>query len=189
VKAAAWLARYRVQGEPLRSERRAELLVLGLAALLLLLAIYHAVRLATLAPPDAVMPSADSMSVLPIVERSEVTEQQRAAMLQRPLFWSSRRPVESDALAESAQEEETKSGNIDNVTLLGVFGEGSSAGIIAKIRGRQQRVSVGESVEGWTLDEIALQHAVFSRSGERREVPLQKPAPLRARAAKTERLR
>jgi hypothetical protein len=189
VNPVAWLARYRVQGEPLRSERRVELLVLSLAVLLLALALYYAVRLVTLAPPPAVMPGADSLGVTAVEGAGPVTDAQRAAMLQRPLFWSSRRPVESAETAEAAPAEDPKSGNIDNVILLGVFGEGSSAGIIARVGGRQQRVTVGESVEGWTLDAVALQHAVFSRSGESREVPLQKSAPPRARAAKTERLR
>ena len=48
---AGWMNRYRVQEEPLRSERRVELLVLAAAVLLGLQLLYTAVRLATLSAP------------------------------------------------------------------------------------------------------------------------------------------
>jgi hypothetical protein len=183
-----WLERYRVDTEPLRSERRLELLLIVLLLVLLVYALYQAIRLATLDPPAPIAPSDDSLRVAEAPVRPLPDEAAQRELLSRPLFWSSRRPAPAAGEAPAVAQVEDKSGNIDNVQLLGVFGEGGSAGIIARVRGRQQRVVVGGAVEGWTLEEVGLDRAVFSRAGVSRSVLLRKASTITAGtgAARTE---
>ena len=176
---AQLLDRYRVTAEPLRSERRVELLALCLGGVLLLLLLWNALRLATLSAPDAVAPTAESLQVAEIDLPQQVNESQSAELRARPLFWSTRRPQDAPPPVEAAAEEKTavdKSGNIDKVNLLGVFGGGDSAGIIALVKGKKKRIMVGDTVEGWTLDSIQGDRAVFTRAGSRSELVLKRKA-------------
>jgi type II secretory pathway component PulC len=168
------IARYKVSEEPLRTERLAELFAVAALVLLLVLIVFQSLRLTTLAPPEPRMPSADSMQVSQLQGAAATVASAGDTIRARPLFWQSRRPIAVVKAAPSAArpKAQTQSGNIDNVKLLGVFGAGDSAGIIALVKGKKQRVMVGDSVEGWKLEKVELDRAVFRKAGIGREVKL-----------------
>ena len=58
---------------------------------------------------------------------------------------------------------------IDGVSLLGIFGSGEVAGVIIRLdNGERQRLSVGESVEGWTLQSLGSRRAMLrAATGQR----------------------
>lgn len=184
----SWLNRYRVEDEPLRSERRAELLLLVVAALLLIELVYSGFRLATLPAPAAIPPAAGSLDVAAVAEPADVNESESEAIKTRPLFWRGRRPVEASAAVVAtpvAEESATKSGNIDKVKLKGVFGSGDSAGIIALVDGRKRRIRVGDTVEGWTLVAVKPDRGLFENDGRKSTLVL-KRVPAAAKLAASE---
>ncbi len=162
---SALRARYRVTEDPLRTVRRIELAALLLGLLLCLQLVYGGFSLATLAPPAAVEPAADSLQVPAVRGPVVLAAGDRNEIITRPLFWSSRRPVSEVATLADAR---GKSGELKDVKLVGVFGSGKQAGVIALVKDKKQRILVGESLEGWTLESIQGGETVFS-SGARRE--------------------
>lgn len=183
---AGWFERYRVAEDPLRTERRAELLVLVLAALLCLQLFYSVLRLVTLSAPEPVAPAAGSLEVADVGARADVSEAESELMKSRPLFWRTRRPAAASVVAAPvAKEAPAKSGNIDKVKLRGVFGSGDSAGIIAQVGEKQRRIRVGDVVEGWTLVAVKPDRGVFENGGRKWEMIL-KRAVVPAKVAATE---
>jgi hypothetical protein len=67
--------------------------------------------------------------------------------------------VPSDEIASS----------VDGVHLLGIFGSGEVAGAIIRLdNGERQRMSVGDSVEGWILQSLEPRGALFeAATGQR----------------------
>ena len=103
----SWLqaigGRYRVSEDPLRTLRRIELLAVLLGFLLCLQLAYGALRLVAMAAPEPVAPAADSLQVPAVLSPAVVAAAERNEIVSRPLFWSSRRPVDKVAtLAEPA---------------------------------------------------------------------------------------
>jgi hypothetical protein len=184
---SGWLGRYRVADDPLRTERRVELLVLVLLVLLVMQLVYASARLATLAPPAPVAPAVGSLDVAAVGERGDVSAAESELMKSRPLFWRSRRPSETpDVAAPVAKAAPSKSGNIDKVKLKGVFGSGASAGIIALVDGKQRRIRVGDVVEGWTLVAVKRDRGVFDNAGRKWEMVLKREAvPAKVAASET----
>ena len=70
--------------------------------------------------------------------------------------------------AEAALSDEVVS-SIDGVRLLGIFGSGEVAGAIIRLdNGERQRLSVSESVKGWTLQSLEPRGALFeAATGQR----------------------
>lgn len=88
----------------------------------------------------------------------------------RPVFALNRTPPvqpnlpseDEAALAAAAEAEAVVVESIDGVNLLGIFGSGDVAGVIIRLdNGERQRVVVGESIKGWTLDSIESRRALL----------------------------
>lgn len=171
--------RYRASEDPLRTLRRLELLALLLGLLLCLQLAWGGVRLATMAAPDPVAPAADSLQVPAVLAHEVVNARARNEIISRPLFWSSRRPV--DAVA-TVLESTSQPGGLQGVKLLGLFGSGDQAGIIALVKGQKRRILLGEAVEGWTLASITPTALVVA-NGERTETLVLQPVPVTASPA------
>ncbi len=165
-----WLSsirgRYRVGEDPLRTLRRIELLAVLLGLLLCLQLAWGGFRLATIAAPAAVAPAADSLKVPPVPGPAVVAADERNEIISRPLFWSSRRPVDQVA---TLSDPDRKPGELKAVKLVGLFGSGSQAGIIALVKGQKRRILLGDKVEGWTLESITPSELAVS-NGERTEI-------------------
>ena len=88
-----FFARYQGLSDPIRTERRVELIVLVLLVLLLLQFGWGSYRALFPPIPDPVRPMRDSLQVANVQGLSVVSPEQRAQIRQRPLFWASRAPV------------------------------------------------------------------------------------------------
>ncbi len=171
--------RYRVSEDPLRTLRGLELLALLLGLLLCLQLAWGGFQLATMATPEPVVPAADSLQVPSVAGPALVAVSERNEIITRPLFWSSRRPVDTVvALAEP----EGKPGELKGVKLVGLFGSGDQAGIIALVKGKKRRILLGDAVEGWTLKSIRPSELVVA-NGERTETLVLQRGDVEASAA------
>ena len=83
------------------------------------------------------------------------------AMLDRPLFSMTRRPPPSVA-AEATVD------NMSTALLSGVFQGHEGGTIILSIAGKNRRVRLNESVDGWTIQSIQGRDVTFARSGQTR---------------------
>lgn len=180
--------RYRVGDDPLRTLRRIELVALLLALLLCLQLAWGALRLLTLAAPGPVAPAADSLQVPAVVGPALVAAAGRNEILSRPLFWSGRRPVDRvAALADAGSKEGSRPGELEGVKLLGLFGSGNQAGVIALVQNQKRRILLGDTVEGWTIESITPHTLVVSKGARSETLALQQGAvtarPPRAAAA------
>ena len=167
--------RYREAANPLRLERRFELALLLLALLLILQVLYGFIRLALLSTPAALEPAADSIKVIAPLGTDTVSAAQSNEIRNRPLLWPGRRPVEG--VVEVTASKSEKQQNFKEIKLVGVFGAGDSAGIIAQIKKKTQRIRLGEELAGWTLESVGKKEAVFT-AGSRREKVILRPGSI-----------
>jgi hypothetical protein len=176
--------RYRVGDDPLRTLRRIELVALLLGLLLCLQLAWGALRLFTLAAPGPVAPAADSLQVPAVVGPVLVAAAGRNEIISRPLFWSGRRPVDTvAALADPGSKAGSLPGELSGVKLLGVFGSGKQAGVIALVQDQKRRILLGDTVEGWTLESITP-HTLVVSNGERSETLALQQGAVSARPAR-----
>lgn len=123
-------------------------------------------------------PSSDSMMAVELsTERN--TKQASSNFLDRPVFWESRRPVAEVEVAV-VEEQAAPSQSIDDFMLVGVFhaNKRENSGVIGRYKGDAIRLKMGESLQGWTLDLMAPDAAVFvNDKGEDLTVVLQHQSP------------
>jgi hypothetical protein len=170
--------RYRVQNDPLLTERRVELGALLLTGLLLLQLMYSIVRLSFLAEPEPIAPSVDILNDLDAMRVATVDVAMREEIRNRPLFWPGRRPL-PDGVANSGEPDAgkgAKQSELDEIKLVGVFGGGDSAGIIALVKGNKRRILLGENLDGWTLKSVEASECVLTRGARRETLTLQRSA-------------
>jgi hypothetical protein len=161
-------ARYTQASEPLRTERRVEilavlvLLLIGLQLLSLAAGSLFERRI------DPVLPTPDSLQIADATGMARVEAGDTRDLLARPLFWVSRRP-EQGALVEPEIEEVQASGSaapkLKELRITGVFGAGAAGGAIVNYRGQLRRVRVGEELDGWTLDSVSPTAVSFASAG------------------------
>ncbi|PLW70413.1 hypothetical protein [Pseudohalioglobus lutimaris] len=177
----SFLQRYQRQLDPLRSERRVELVVLVLLALLVLQLIWGAYRSVFPSVPAPVQPTAEALEIQSLRSTPPITPELRNEIRERPLFWISRRPHYTAAPAEAAaiadaKAEQRQAAKIAGLELAGVFGAGETAGIIvlAKEKNKQHRVTINQAVNGWTLESVSPTEAVLSSNGRQATLALQR---------------
>ena len=167
----SWLSslplRYGSHVEPLRTERRFELVSLVLLCIWLLILVLGVVRLVLLPEPDPVMPNVEAIDADGGSLVAALSADDTGTILTRPLFWSGRKPDAPVAVVEKPAGQTSSAQPLKGVTLLGVFGGGNSGGAIVAVEGGKQRVAVGEKVKGWTLDSVAPDR-VSLRDGPRK---------------------
>ena len=172
----SWVTRYQVQQNPLKTERRIELAVLALLVLLLFSAVLGGFRLVASNEPDPVFPSADSLAVQALQLDTGLTAEQVAEILNRPLFWQSRRPlVPPPKVVAKPKPKAAK--KLAGVNLLGVYGAGDGLGLIATVDGVFSRINKGQSVKGWKFSGYEEGAAVFVSGGKKSVLPLEQTTP------------
>ena len=170
------ITRYQVQQNPLKTERRVELAFLILLTLLVMSAVLGGFRLITGSEPDPVFPSADSLAVQALKLDAGLTAEQAAEILNRPLFWQSRRPlVPPPKVVAKLKAKAPK--KLAGVNLMGVYGAGEGLGLIATVDGVFSRISKGQSVKGWQFSSYEDGAAVFVSGGKKSVLPLELTAP------------
>lgn len=175
----SWLlelrGRYRVTSDPLLTERRLELGVLVLAALLFLQLIVNVVDLALPLAPEPVLPAEESLQVGKIKPRQVVSGEQSAQIRARPVFFESRRPQEpEEEVVAQKPPSKVKKSKAPELKLVGVFGAADAKGIIALLKGKRMRLLIGEEVSGWVLQEVSRDRAKLQNNGESLSVVLQR---------------
>ncbi len=160
--------RYSAPLNPLRAERRLELVAVLAAALFALQLLWGTVSRLTYGGPDAIRPAPDSLVVAAMSEQSVPADAESQEIVSRPLFWESRRPENAPAEAVVAQPASSKAKKLEGVKVVGIFGSGTTGGAIVIAKGKKQRVAVNGTLEGWQLESVAPDRAVFI-SGEDRD--------------------
>lgn len=128
-------------------------------------------------PPEPIFPDLHFADPLP-VSASKVDVNLFVATLERPLFSPNRRPPPPPPPPKDDKPPEPDP--FADIHLFGLYGgEGSPTGMLARIGGKVQRVSIDDKVGSWTLKGIDDRDAVFSKDGEERKLTLvvAKPAP------------
>jgi len=125
-----------------------------------------------LSAPAPIIPPAESLAFSDVISVQRVTALQSNEIVSRPLFWPSRRTLDAVAVLEETADDGPPSTELASVSLTGVFGGGSSAGIIALIDDKKHRVLVGGKLLDWTLDSMGIDHAVFVRAGKKERLEL-----------------
>ena len=172
--------RYAVTSDPLLSERRIELVVMVLALLFCLQLLYSLVRLTIASGPDAVPPAEDALRFGPLQPGRAVVQVQSEEIRARPLFWSSRRPQAPPEQTKEAETETAVAGELKGVKLQGVFGSGETAGVIALVKDKKQRILLGEKLQGWTLESVSPNRVTLASGGRSQELVLKTAAVVAA---------
>ena len=89
--------------------------------------------------------------------------------IDRPLFWSSRRPpvaaITEEVAVVAQVSDEAKAEKLEGIQLLGTFGSGDQSGVIVAAKDDERdRLYVGDTLSGWTLTEVASRAAFFELS-------------------------
>lgn len=167
--------RYSQLAEPQRSERRIELVLLVLAGLLLVQLLWLGAAALRDLRVTSVVPSADSLRVVAIQAVPAIRADESLALKARPLFWPSRRPAAADesldaiaaAAAAAAAGDERPAPGLKALTISGIYGGGSQGGAIVQYSGQRLRVAIGEELDGWQLESVTPDEAVFVSAGVR----------------------
>ena len=144
-------------------EHRLRGAVYALTGLLILVALWGGVRLVFLSEPDPVPPAAASLQVDAVNYPASHVDAS-SEIVQRPLFWRSRRPPEElliEIVEENAGAEAEADAELKKIKLLGVYG-GDTPGIIVMYEGKQRRVALDDSIGSWTLLDVLPDGAMFN---------------------------
>lgn len=121
-------------------------------------------------PPAPIVPQLGAGSAG--VQRGQETDAARlAAVLERPVFAVTRRPLPPTRAAAAAPVA-PPSDPLDNVHVFGMFSGSEGGGLILRTGGKTQRLKVSESLGEWRLKEIRGSDAVFARAGQTRVLSL-----------------
>lgn len=118
-------------------------------------------------PPAGAEP--DAAFQLPPVEEF-------SAFVDRPLFVEGRKPpVEGEQQAQAAKPEDLAPLEL---SLMGVmFSPHGKMAILAEASGKNRRVKLGGTIEGWRLIDLKADRVTLQRGDEQRDLPLMKPRP------------
>ena len=125
------------------------------------------------APPPRTANYSAMLPPLPGIASADTS--QFIAMLDRPLFSSSRRPPPPPPPPAPAQAQAPVD-NLSTARLSGLFFGDGVGGIIINIAGKHRRVRLNEGVDGWLLKSIQERSVTFARGGESRTLPLPRGA-------------
>ena len=152
------------------------LLLLTTAALVLVLAFLWlapdgSLRNVRWEPPVPV--TSDYLQMLPVLpERSRVDTSRFMALLERPLFSLTRRPPPPAPPPVA----EVPPDNLSTARLSGIFTGAGTGGAIIHIAGKNRRVRLNESVDGWVLQAIQGRSVTFASGGQTRVLQLPRAA-------------
>ena len=109
------------------------------------------------------------LPVLPTLAPLDTTN--FVAMLDKPLFSATRRPPPPPPPPPVAAQEAPPD-NFSTAKLTGIFNSGGVSGIIIRMAGKDSRVQLNQSLDGWALKSIAGRQATFASGGQTRVLQL-----------------
>lgn len=163
-------ARYQATTDPLRSERRIELVLVVLGAVVLLQLLWWGLGMLRDPGVVSVAPARDSLQVVSARDSGSISASQSLGLQARPLFWGSRRPlapVVANEVASSSAGNGKPARRLEGFQLTGLFGAGENGGAIVTYKTERTRLSVGDEIDGWTLLSVNAEEAVFVSAGAR----------------------
>ncbi|MEK9529272.1 MAG: hypothetical protein VW491_10180 [Gammaproteobacteria bacterium] len=98
------------------------------------------------------------------------------SFVDRPLFMTSRRPVNEVDVGTAIEEQTAESIAVEQITgatLLGVFASGDVSGVIVAEKGTRRRIVEGEQLQGWELMSVEPRGAVFTDGGRMARLDMQ----------------
>lgn len=112
--------------------------------------------------------NADYLAMVPSLPARKPVETGRLmAMLERPLFSSTRRPP-PPVVPEASMPVD----NLSTARLLGVFEGAQASGAILQVAGKNRRVRLNESVDGWVLQSVQRRAVTFASGEQTRTLSL-----------------
>ena len=173
------VSRYRESENPLRTERRLELAAVVLFLVWLLWAGVGGLLHMFTGAPEPLEPAQDALKVGALTLDAPLDEPASAALLARPLFWNSRRPLEAKPVIVEKPVVKVKPApkKLEGVELHGVFGTGDNLGLIATIDGKMGRIRPGDLVKGWRMLGYEGGLASFENGGTTRTLRLELTTP------------
>jgi hypothetical protein len=171
------LHRYRESENPLKTLRRLELGTLLLAVFVVVWSSLTALAVTVGGGPAPIPPADDTLRVKALGLEQPLDAESSEMVVERPLFWAGRRPIEVVPVREVAPAKPTGTGKLEGVTLHGVYGQGASLGAIATVDGRLTRISADRPVKGWRLVSYDEGQVTFEKGGRRQTLPLELTAP------------
>lgn len=122
-------------------------------------------------PPESV--KVDLQSLLPALPgQGQADTSQFLGMLERPLFSPTRRPPPPPPPPKADVPELVN--RFAQAKLTGVFEGAGVGGIIINYEGKDRRVPLNGTLDGWKLQSVTGAQAVFGQGGQTRVVPLQR---------------
>lgn len=110
----------------------------------------------------------DYLAMVPSLPARKPVETGRLmAMLERPLFSSTRRPP-PPVVPEAFMPVD----NLSTARLLGVFEGAQASGAILQVAGKNRRVRLNESVDGWVLQSVQRRAVTFASGEQTRTLSL-----------------
>lgn len=113
----------------------------------------------------------DYLTSVPLLPARASTDMGRViSMTDRPLFSPTRRPPPPPP--PTVAPEDVPVDNLSTARILGVYEGSGVGGIVVNVAGKNRRIRLHESVDGWTLKSIQGKAVVFERSGQTRTLQL-----------------
>lgn len=138
--------------------------VLGLALAVLVLVF--------IGGPERIAPSGNSLAPWEANFGAADTSEEGRAVLERPLLWASRRPLPPpEAVVPVAVQPEPENGPVQDALagyrLAGVFLSEFDAGVIIVSPKERKRLVIGDTIDGWMLEQVRADDALFVNGGSR----------------------
>lgn len=146
------------------------ILVLGVSLLALWVDHQGRIRRIHWTPPAPLPLDANAM-VATLPARGEINPTYLLQTLERPVFSPSRRPPPPPPPPEPTKAKESAP-PLTDVHVFGLYGSDRSGGAILRVDGKNQRVTVNESVKGWRLVSIGERTLSFRRGGRQHVLEL-----------------
>ncbi len=107
--------------------------------------------------------------VVPLPAREPPEQSRFLETLERPLFSPSRRPPPPPPPPPPPSTPEEATPALANIHLYGLYGAGNSGGAIFRVDGKNERVTINQTIKGWKLTSIGESGVTLQR-GSRQQV-------------------
>ena len=115
----------------------------------------------------------DLQALLPVLPgQGQADTSQFLGMLERPLFSPTRRPSPPPPPPKAEVPEPVN--RFAQAKLTGLFEGEGVGGVIINYDGKDRRVPLNGTLDGWKLQSVSGAQAVFAQAGQTRSVPLQR---------------
>ncbi len=187
------LERYRVKDAPLCFERRIELCLIFFLAILCIQIIVGAFQIFADSSPKPKPPLSEILEVISAVDNADISPDLLRELIERPLFWETRKreAIDLEPKPQVVEEKQSPKPKVvaaapkppkkisQHVNVVGIFGGGDTGGAILNMDGKEVRLLIGESIlDGWTLSEVDEEKVVFTYGSHKDDRHLRRANPL-----------